>query len=132
MQRDQLICFCRSRISNIGEFWFTATWTGATLNKTGSSIKATDVSGDFDIDGGQVAHADVRGDLLGGSFQMQARTPRNRPVTRTQLDFRGTVSADAVRTALSLSDRRSIGGQTDWRAVLKMTPEPTRERSLAH
>jgi uncharacterized protein (TIGR02099 family) len=102
---------------------------GATLNKTGSSIKATAVSGDFDIDGGQVAHADVHGDLLGGSFQMQARTPRNRPVTRTQLDIRGTVNAEAVRSALSLSTP-FIAGQTDWRAVVKITPEPARERSL--
>ena len=69
------------------------------------------MSGDFDIDGGQVAHADVRGDLLGGAFQMQARTPRNRPVTRTQLDIRGTVNAEAVRSALSLSTP-FIAGQT--------------------
>jgi uncharacterized protein (TIGR02099 family) len=103
---------------------------GATLNRPGSTTQATNVSGDFDIDGGQVARADVHGQLLGGAFQMQARSARNRPLTRTQLDFRGTASADAVRTALSIPPAMSISGQADWRAVLKITPEPTRERSL--
>ena len=51
----------------------------ATLNKVGSTIMATNVAGDFDIDGGQVARADIHGQFLGGGFQMQARTPRNRP-----------------------------------------------------
>jgi uncharacterized protein (TIGR02099 family) len=103
---------------------------GATINKSGSTVMATDVTGDFDIDAGQVSHADVHGQLLGGGFQMQARTARNRPVTRTQLEFRGTLSADALRTALSIPASVSISGQTDWRAVLKITPEPARERSL--
>ena len=40
---------------------------------------ATDLNGDFDIDGAQVARADVHGQVLGGTFQMQARAPRNRP-----------------------------------------------------
>ncbi len=61
---------------------------------------------------------------------MQARAPRNRPLTRTQLDFRGTFSGDALRTALALPASISIGGQADWRGVLKMAPEPNRERSL--
>jgi uncharacterized protein (TIGR02099 family) len=103
---------------------------GASVNRPGSSTKATDVAGEFDIDGGQVARADIHGQLLGGSFQMQARTPRNRPVTRTQLEFRGTVTAEAVRTTLSMPASMAISGQTDWRAVLKITPEPARERSL--
>ena len=64
---------------------------------------------------------------------MQARAPRNRPVTRTQLEFRGTVTADALRAALGIAGGRGrSSGQTDWRAVLKMAPEPARERSLAH
>jgi uncharacterized protein (TIGR02099 family) len=103
---------------------------GATLNRPHSTTKATDVSGDFDIDGGQVAHADIRGQLLGGAFQMQARVPRNKPLTRTQLEFRGTLSADAMRAALSIPPSMSISGQTDWRAVLKITPDPARERTL--
>ena len=70
---------------------------GASINRPGSPTKATEVAGEFDIDGGQVARADIHGQLLGGAFQMQARTPRNKPVTRTQLEFRGTVTADAVR-----------------------------------
>jgi uncharacterized protein (TIGR02099 family) len=103
---------------------------GASLNKAGSATTATDVTGDFDIDAGQVAHADVHGQLLGGGFQMQARTPRNKPVTRTQLEFRGSASADALRAAFSIPASLSISGQTDWRGVLKITPEPARERSL--
>ncbi|MEO7207264.1 MAG: YhdP family protein, partial [Steroidobacteraceae bacterium] len=103
---------------------------GASVTRTGSPTMATDVTGEFDIDGGQVARADIRGQLLGGAFQMQARAPRNKPVTRTQLEFRGTVAADAVRAALEMPASMSIGGQTDWRAVLKITPEPAHERSL--
>jgi uncharacterized protein (TIGR02099 family) len=103
---------------------------GATVNRAGSTIMATDVAGDFDIDAGQVTRADIQGQLLGGGFQMQARTPRNRPVTRTQLEFRGMTKADALRAALSIPASLSISGQTDWRAVLKIAPEPTRERSL--
>jgi uncharacterized protein (TIGR02099 family) len=103
---------------------------GVTLNRSGSAVAATDLSGDFDIDGGQVAHADVRGRVLGGTFQMLARAPRNRPLTRTQLEFRGTLSGDSLRGALGLPATIAIGGQTDWRATLKMAPEPNRERSL--
>ena len=67
---------------------------GVTLNRTGSTAMATDLNGDFDIDGAQVARAEVRGRVLGGTFQMQARAPRNRPVTRTQLEFRGTLTGE--------------------------------------
>jgi uncharacterized protein (TIGR02099 family) len=103
---------------------------GVTLNRPGSTVAASDLNGDFDIDGAQVAHADIRGRVLGGTFQMQARTPRNRPLTRTQLEFRGTLSGDALRAALGLPAGIAISGQTDWRAALKMAPEPSRERSL--
>ncbi len=102
----------------------------AAANKVGSNVVATAVEGDFDIDGAQVAHADLRGELLGGAFQMQARSPRNRPPTRTQLDFRGELTADALRTALSLPPALAFSGNADWRAVLKLAPEPNRERSL--
>jgi uncharacterized protein (TIGR02099 family) len=103
---------------------------GVTLNRAGSTVMATDLNGDFDIDGAQVARADIRGHLLGGTFQMQARAPRSRPLTRTQLEFRGTLAGDALRTALALPAGISIDGQTDWRATLKMAPDPNRERSL--
>jgi uncharacterized protein (TIGR02099 family) len=103
---------------------------GVTLNRPASTVAATDVNGDFDMDGGQVAHADIRGRFLGGAFQMQSRTSRNRPLTRTQLEFRGTLSGDALRSALALPAGIAIDGQTDWRASLKMAPEPNRERSL--
>jgi uncharacterized protein (TIGR02099 family) len=103
---------------------------GASVKRPGSPTMATDVTGDFDIDGGQVAHADIQGQLLGGAFQMLARTARNKPITRTQLEFRGTVTAEAVRSALAMPASLVLSGQTDWRAVLKITPEPARERSL--
>jgi uncharacterized protein (TIGR02099 family) len=103
---------------------------GVTLNRVGSTTAATELSGDFDVDGAQVAHADIRGRVLGGSFQMQARTPRNRAPNRTQLEFRGTLTGEALRAALSLPAGISIGGQTDWRGSLRMAPEPNRERSL--
>ena len=103
---------------------------GVTLNRPGSAVTASDLNGDFDVDDAQVAHADIRGRVLGGTFQMQARAPRNRPLTRTQLEFRGTLSGEALRAALGLPSGIAIGGQTDWRAALKMAPEPGRERSL--
>jgi uncharacterized protein (TIGR02099 family) len=103
---------------------------GASMNRPGDSTKATDVTGDFDIDGGQVARADIHGQLLGGGFTMVARSGRNRPLTRTQLDFRGTVTAEAVRAAFDLPPAVGLSGQTDWRGVLKIVPEPARERSL--
>jgi uncharacterized protein (TIGR02099 family) len=104
--------------------------TDVTLNRLGSTVAAANINGDFDIDGAQVAHADVRGRVLGGPFQMQARTPRNRPVTRTQLEFHGVLSGDALRAALALPAGISIDGQTEWHATLRMAPEPNRERSL--
>lgn len=103
---------------------------GATLKQPGSSVMATDLVGDFALDNGQIARADMHGQWLGGGFQMLARTARNKPVTRTQLEFRGTMDADALRTALSIPASVSFSGQTDWRAVLKIAPEPARERSL--
>ena len=103
---------------------------GVSLARPGSMMTATDMSGDFDIDGAQVARADVRGRLLGGPFQMQARASRNRPLTRSQLEFHGTLSGEALRTALALPAGVSVDGQTDWRATLKVAPDPNRERTL--
>jgi uncharacterized protein (TIGR02099 family) len=101
-----------------------------TINRPGSAVTAAnEMNGDFDIDGAQVARADLRGRILGGPFQVQARAPRNRPLARTQLEFHGTVDGDALRTALALP-AGTMTGQTEWRGVLKMAPEPSRERSL--
>jgi uncharacterized protein (TIGR02099 family) len=102
----------------------------ATVSRRGSSLAATDIAGGADIDGAQVVRADVRGRVLGGPFQMTARAPRSRGAPRTQLDFRGTLNGETLRTALGLPAAVAIGGQTDWRGVLRMTPEPVRERSL--
>jgi len=103
---------------------------GVTLNRPGSSVAATEVSGDFDLDGGHVARADLRGRLLGGSFQMQSRAPRTRPVIRTQLEFHGTLSGDALVAALALPSGIALQGQTEWHGVLKIAGEPNRERSF--
>jgi uncharacterized protein YhdP len=102
----------------------------ASVEKVGTPLKATAVKGDFDIDGAQVAHADLHGELFGGAFSTLARVPRKGPVTRTQLEFRGTLNAEALRSAFSLPAQIAISGSTDWRAVLKMAPDPARERSL--
>ncbi len=102
----------------------------ATLSRRGAATQASGISGDFDIDNGQVSRASLRGELLGGPFQMQARAPRNKPPTRTELEFRGTLSAQALSGALSMPPGLSTLGYADWRAVLKITPEPARERSL--
>ncbi len=103
---------------------------GVTLNRPGSSVAASELNGDFDIDGAQVARADVHGRVLGGPFQMQARASRSRPLTRTQLEFRGTLSGEALHADLGLPAGVGVGGQTEWRAALKMAPDPNRERSL--
>ena len=103
---------------------------GVTLTRSGSTLAATELTGDADIDGAQVVHADVHGRVLGGPVQMTARVPRNRPLTRTQLDFRGTMTAEALHDALSLPAGIVINGQSDWHGVFRMAPEPARERSL--
>jgi uncharacterized protein (TIGR02099 family) len=103
---------------------------GVSLNRSGSTLTASDLNGDADLDGVQVSRADVRGKALGGSFQMQARAPRNRAPTRTMLIFNGTLSGEALHAALALPANIPIGGSTDWHAVLRMSPEPERERSL--
>jgi uncharacterized protein (TIGR02099 family) len=105
-------------------------FNGASIARSKSPLIATDVMGDADIDGGQIARADLRGRLLGGNFRAQARAPRNRRVTRTQLELRGTFSGDALRKMLDLPPSVVINGLADWRATLRMVPEPNRERSL--
>jgi uncharacterized protein (TIGR02099 family) len=103
---------------------------GVTLNRHGSPLAATEVVGDADVEGAQVSRADVHGRVLGGAFSMTARAPRTRPLTRTQLEFRGTLSGEALHAAMGLPASVGIKGQTDWHGVLKMAPDPARERSL--
>jgi uncharacterized protein (TIGR02099 family) len=102
----------------------------ATLRRRGASVAATDITGNADIDGAQVVHAELRGQLLGGPFQVTARPPRNRVAMRTLLEFHGTLNGDTLRTALGMPAAVAVDGQTDWRGVLRMSPEPARERSL--
>jgi uncharacterized protein (TIGR02099 family) len=103
---------------------------GVALNHVGSSLAATELNGDVDVDGSQVARADIHGRVLGGPFQMTARAPRNRPVTRTIMVFNGMLAGDALHAALSLPAAISIGGTTEWHGVLRLSPEPAREQSL--
>jgi uncharacterized protein (TIGR02099 family) len=104
--------------------------SGVTLNRRGSTLAATELTGEADLEGPQVVRADVHGKVLGGSFQMQARAPRSAPATRTLLVFNGTFSGESIRSALSLPVGLPINGSTDWHGVLRMAPEPARERSL--
>src|SRR6266403_423368 len=108
---------------------------GVSLNRRGAAGAATELFGDADIDGPHVAHADMHGKLLGGPFQMQARSPRSRPqrnspTARTVLVFNGVLGGEALHSALGLPASIAIGGTTDWHAVLRVAPEPVRERSL--
>ena len=108
----------------------TAHLDGVSLQHLGSPLMATELTGEAEVEGAQVPRADVRGKVLGGAFQMTARAPRNRPVMRTTLVFNGMLSGDALHAALSLPATIPIGGMTDWHGVLRMSPEPARERSL--
>jgi uncharacterized protein YhdP len=103
---------------------------GVSLKRRGIAEAATELYGDADIDGAHVARADVHGKLLGGSFQMQARSSRNRPLTRTILVFNGVFGGDALHSALGLPASIAIGGTTDWHGMLRVASEPVRERSL--
>jgi uncharacterized protein (TIGR02099 family) len=104
---------------------------GAALTRVGFNTEITEAFGDFTLDGAQITQAELHGQLLGGGFQMQARTVHGRaPAARTQLEFRGTLRADALREALALPAAFNVTGTADWRAVLKIVPDPARERSL--
>jgi uncharacterized protein (TIGR02099 family) len=107
----------------------------ATAPTAAAATAATELYGDADIDGAHVSRADVHGKLLGGPFQMQARSPRNRPqrdspTARTVLVFNGVLGGDALHSALGLPANIAIGGTTDWHGILRVASEPTRERSL--
>jgi uncharacterized protein (TIGR02099 family) len=103
---------------------------GVTLERPGLPLTASELTGDFDLDGGQLAHADFRGRLLGGAFRAQARAPRTRPLTRSQLDLRGSFSGDALRVALGFPARIGLRGVADWRGSVKLAPDPAREREV--
>ena len=103
---------------------------GASLRRPGLPLLASEIRGDFEIDGAQLSRADLRGRLLGGGFRALARAPKARPLTRTQIDLRGTLTGDALRAALGLPAGSAIQGLSDWHAVVKLAPEPARERSV--
>ncbi len=99
------------------------------LRYRGAQIVATDLMGNVNLDGVQVATADIRGQLLGGPFQVQSRAPVGKP-THNQLMIRGVASGPALRNALGLPAGVGLDGQTDWRALVKLAPDPERERSV--
>jgi len=101
-----------------------------TLVRPGLPLTATELNGDFAIDDGELSHADFRGRLLGGSFHAFAHAPKRRPLTRSQLDLRGSLTGDAVRSALGLPSTIALRGASEWHAIVKIAPDPARERSL--
>jgi uncharacterized protein (TIGR02099 family) len=103
---------------------------GVALNRQGSAMAVTELNGDAELDGAQVARADIHGRVLGGAFLMQARSARNAPVTRTMLVFNGSFSGESLRAALSLPAGVRMTGVSDWHGVLRIAPDPARERSL--
>jgi hypothetical protein len=81
----------------------------------GLDLAASDVVGDFDIDGAQVARADAARPLLGGAFQMQARAPR-KPAGDAhaagfsrQLERRGTARGAGAAGKLSIKTDKPTG-----------------------
>jgi uncharacterized protein (TIGR02099 family) len=110
------------------------------LRRAGSNLAATGLTGELTVDGAQVSRADIRGRLLGGAFQVlahqgparqgQARASLKNAPARTWLEFRGVASGDSLRSSFELPTGISLSGQTDWRATLRINPEPNRERSL--
>ena len=99
------------------------------LRYRGAQIIATDLVGSVNLNGVQVATADIRGQLLGGAFQLQSRASTDKP-TQTQLMIRGVASGIALSNALGLPAGVGLDGQTDWRAVVKLAADPERERSV--
>ncbi len=120
---------------------------GVSLNRRGAAddaTAATELYGDADIDGAQVAHADVHGQLLGGAFQMQARAPRpqrNLPTARTVLVFNGVLGGESAALGAGPSgehrDRRydrlargsADGAGTGSRALAAHQQQPGRTRT---
>jgi uncharacterized protein (TIGR02099 family) len=103
---------------------------GVTLSHPGLPFSASDLRGDVDIDGGPVARADIRGQVLGGPVHVTAKASKQRPLTRTQLDLRGTLSGEALRVALGLPEALGIQGAADWQGSVTIATAPTRERSM--
>lgn len=103
---------------------------GVSLTRPGLPLVATELRGNFDIDGGPVAFADIRGQLLGGPVRVTAKAPRQRPLMRTQLDLRGSFSGDALRAALGLSPALGLRGAAEWQGTLVIAQPPGQERLL--
>jgi uncharacterized protein (TIGR02099 family) len=101
---------------------------GVSLNQTGSALAATELAGGADIDGAQVVRADIRGRALGGAVQVTARAPRNPQSLRTNLEFHGTATGEALRSLLSLPAReRTLNVSTSLVGLDLKLPAPLKK-----
>ena len=101
---------------------------GVSLAYKGSKAAATQLRGSVSVDGAQVPQAQLRGVALGGPLQVRARAPRNKSDLATQLELRGTLTADGVRAAFDLPADVIPSGHADWRGTVRLSPAPARER----
>jgi uncharacterized protein (TIGR02099 family) len=100
------------------------------LSHPTSRLSATEVSGDFTVEGAQVTHADVHGRAFGGPFQLSTRDARAHSDKGTQLEVRGTAAVDSLVANYNLPAAWFGGTHIDWRTVVRVFPEPSRERSV--
>ena len=103
---------------------------GVTLNHPGLPISASDLRGSVDIDGGNVARADILGQVLGGAVRITAKAGKNRPLVRTQLDLHGSLNGESLRAALGLPAELATPGAADWQGTVIIAQAPERERSV--
>ncbi len=101
---------------------------GVSLAYKGSKAAATQLQGSVSVDGAQVPRAQLRGQALGGPLQVRARPPRNRADLATQLELRGTLTAEGLRAAFDLPAPVTIDGHADWRGTVRLAPAPARDR----
>jgi uncharacterized protein (TIGR02099 family) len=103
---------------------------GVSLNHPGLPISASDLRGGVDIDGGNVARADILGQVLGGAVHVTAKAAKKRPLVRTQLDLHGSLNGEALRAALGLPAELALPGAADWQGTIVIAQAPERERSV--
>ncbi|MDE2348150.1 MAG: TIGR02099 family protein [Gammaproteobacteria bacterium] len=103
---------------------------GVSLSRAGLPFAATGLTGQFALEGAEVAQADVTGRFLGGPLRILARPPAKGPVKRTYLDFYGTATGAAIAGAFGLTDSAAIDGHADWRGALTLAPGPQPRRVL--
>ena len=101
---------------------------GVSLAYKGSRAVASQLRGNVRIDNAQVPEAQLRGEALGGPLYVRARAPRGREDLATQLELRGTFSAEALRSAFDIPAEVLPEGHAEWRGTVRLAPLPSRER----